>query len=166
MTQIISGNTKLCNHCGKFLSLDSFWIAQQLSSGYQSWCKDCSKRKSRERYLNPEIRKKIDIKNKQWKINNLEKAKLSDRNSHLKRTFGITLEDYDKLLKEQKGVCKICKGPERNPRKKILSVDHDHITGRVRGLLCDSCNNLLARACDNTEILKSAISYLELNSVR
>jgi fructose-1,6-bisphosphatase len=59
----------------------------------------------------------------------------------LKRNFGITLAEYDQMLEDQHGICAICGGV--NPDGKRLAVDHDHETGKVRGLLCTSCNTRL-----------------------
>ena len=65
-----------------------------------------------------------------------------NRASKYKRLFGITLEDYNRMLDEQGGVCDICKKP---PQKYRLAVDHDHKTGAVRGLLCVHCNRSLEK---------------------
>jgi len=73
----------------------------------------------------------------------------------LKRAYGITLDDFDAMVAEQGGRCAIC-GVDP-PR---LSVDHDHATGQVRGLLCDSCNNGLGRFRDNPDSLMAAAAYL------
>lgn len=80
--------------------------------------------------------------------------------------YGITLDDYNKLLQKQHGVCAICHLPEvaiDNRTKEIrnLSVDHCHTTGKVRGLLCTNCNNMLGRSKDNLVILANAIEYLK-----
>jgi hypothetical protein len=61
------------------------------------------------------------------------------------------------MLSEQGGVCYVCKKEDR----RRLCVDHDHRTGAVRKLLCDSCNNLLGRCDDDIEILAKLISYVE-----
>ena len=62
------------------------------------------------------------------------KKKVSDRKSHLKRKYGLTLEAYQELLDSQGGGCPICGKPDPD------NVDHDHETGRVRGILCWDCN--------------------------
>lgn len=66
------------------------------------------------------------------------------RSANYQRKFGITLEDYDKMLDEQKGICAICKKPESVITKyglvRRLAVDHNHKTGKVRALLCTKCN--------------------------
>lgn len=59
------------------------------------------------------------------------------RDGQYRRKFGISTEIYEKMLEEQGGVCDICKRPPKNNR---LSVDHDHDTGAIRGLLCPPCN--------------------------
>jgi hypothetical protein len=74
----------------------------------------------------------------------------------LKARYGLTVADYERMLEEQRGVCAIC-GNEMDPP----CVDHDHATGKVRGLLCKSCNWILGRAKDNPDIFRRAILYLE-----
>lgn len=73
------------------------------------------------------------------------------------KLYRITLKDYNKLLINQNNKCFICGGVDD---KKTLSVDHDHRTGKVRGLLCIRCNRLLGYARDNPTILHSAELYL------
>ena len=86
------------------------------------------------------------------------------RRARLLQVYGLTIEDYDKLLTEQNGVCKICSKPETRYIKGVLvrlSGDHCHTTGKVRGLLCGNCNTALGAFDDNIEIMKIAIQYLE-----
>ena len=73
------------------------------------------------------------------------------------RKFRITLEQYEELLAEQEGGCAICGRP---PRRVSLHVDHDHGTGRVRGLLCFSCNAALGYFGDDGDRLVAAANYL------
>jgi hypothetical protein len=85
---------------------------------------------------------------------------LINRRRNLKREYGLTLEDYDKMLKVQNGKCAICNG--ENPiYKGNLCVDHCHTTGKIRGLLCHSCNLTLGYMKDSKDRLKNAIKYLE-----
>lgn len=79
---------------------------------------------------------------------------------HLERTFGITAEEYQKILDVQGGVCAICQRAKGTGRKK-LAVDHDHITGEVRGLLCASCNRgVLGHLRDDPDAFRRAMAYL------
>jgi hypothetical protein len=90
----------------------------------------------------------------------------ASRRDKLKRQYGLTPEDYDKLLEFQNHRCKICNGTETNRSRRgfrALSVDHDHKTGKIRGLLCDNCNHMLGQAGDNPTILLRAIQYLKGN---
>jgi hypothetical protein len=81
---------------------------------------------------------------------------------HLRRRFGITPEDYDAMFAAQGGVCAICGSP---PRGRRLSVDHDHDTDEVRGLLCSTCNAGIGSMRDDPELLRRAIAYLEAHHV-
>ena len=87
-------------------------------------------------------------------------VKLRERDSYLRRKYGITLEEYDALLAKQGGVCAIC---GRAPRDDIsLHVDHDHATGKVRGLLCFRCNNAVGDLEDDPNILRRAAVYVDV----
>jgi len=108
-------------------------------------------------------KEKIKAQQIEYRENNPEKI----RNHDLKSNHNITLEEYNKMLDEQNGVCAICfeKETDKESNKKIksLAVDHDHKIGSVRGLLCGKCNKMLGMAKDNIFILKNAIEYLKRN---
>src|SRR5436305_14191310 len=79
--------------------------------------------------------------------------KIADRAGHLKRKFGLTLEQYDELLASQSGGCAICgDAPEAGTS---LHIDHDHETGAVRGLLCVRCNNALGQLKEDSELVRA-----------
>jgi len=84
------------------------------------------------------------------------------------KKYGITGEQFRKMLKEQNNVCLICKKPElakwQGSIQKTLAVDHDHKTGKVRGLLCHRCNKALGEFNDDVALLQTAIDYLKQNS--
>jgi len=77
------------------------------------------------------------------------------------KTLGISDEDYWKIYKEQEGRCGICKRRMYSKRYKAFCVDHDHKTGRIRGLLCHSCNSALGLFRDDPIALKRAIKWVE-----
>ena len=81
----------------------------------------------------------------------------NQRDRYLQDKYGITGEEYGKLLAANDGRCWICKGKSGG---KNLAVDHNHKNGRVRGLLCKRCNSVLARMMDNREFLMNAAVYL------
>jgi len=87
------------------------------------------------------------------------------KNRQLKSKYGITAEEYDKLLIDQEGVCAICgdlpnKGWSKG-KSKVLCVDHAHETGNIRGLLCGGCNRGLGMFKDNPKLLICASKYLK-----
>ncbi len=79
------------------------------------------------------------------------------RSHLLEKRYGITVEQYEQMDREQGGLCKICRRP---PGKKRLHVDHDHKTGDVRGLLCSNCNRVLGLMEDREDWLRAAVRYL------
>jgi hypothetical protein len=81
----------------------------------------------------------------------------------LKNTYGLTLDEYYELVRKQKGLCAICGGKPNvvKGKSKRLNIDHNHSTGKVRGLLCNKCNNGIGCFNDNTKNIAAAISYLK-----
>ena len=124
----------------------------------------------------PQRKEQLNKATKLWRLNNPEvireirkrtdeKRRQTRRNKELERKYGLTYEDYLLMLDSQNGVCSICGRPERLLGKggvvRPLNVDHDHSTGKIRGLLCASCNLALGNLEDSVDYLKNAISYLE-----
>lgn len=123
-----------------------------------------------------EYRKQYYLKNKekelkyqkQQRLNNPEyikqyyktlKGKETQRRADLKLRYGITIEDYDQMFELQNGKCKVC-GSEDNGNKRF-HIDHNHKSGKIRGLLCNRCNLMLGHAKEDIEILTKAIQYLK-----
>jgi len=134
---------KECPNCGKkFEESNNKIYCSGNCRGY-SWRKN-----------NPE---KTSVIQKNYRKNHPEKMTKLYRKYTLQK-HGITQDEYDEMLKNQKGMCAIC------GQKKFLVIDHNHITQKIRGLLCFQCNNLLGFAEDNIETLKHAIDYIENKS--
>lgn len=87
------------------------------------------------------------------------------RDRYLRTTYGITLTEYNVILEHQGGVCAVCRKPPKPPKpgKKArhLHVDHDHRTGKTRGLLCFTCNFEVVGKQRDPELLRAAARYLE-----
>lgn len=79
------------------------------------------------------------------------------RDKTLQRTYGITLDEYDAIAQRQGGVCAICGELDETFR---LSVDHEHDSGKIRGLLCGNCNHGLGHFKDRPDLMLAAIQYL------
>lgn len=80
----------------------------------------------------------------------------------LRFSYGITPEDYDQMFKSQRGKCAICRSSDTGQvGKRFLCVDHDHKTGKVRGLLCHRCNRGLGLLNDSLKNVETAVRYLK-----
>lgn len=137
---LITDSGRECSECGQFKPWSEFHKRRDLSTGHASQCKSCRRKRTRR-----------DMENG------------SMRNRELKRKYGIGLDEYNELAKRQGDRCAICgtknKGTARG-KIRYWSVDHDHATGKLRGLLCQQCNALLGMAKDDVAILEKAIEYL------
>ncbi len=117
---------------------------------------------AKARYLaNPEKYKK---KTREYVLNYIKNNPNANRNKHYKKRYGITVEQYEEMAAAQEYLCAICQLPESKKRKdgttSILAVDHDHITGAIRKLLCAGCNHMLGNI-ENKKIPMHRIeSYL------
>lgn len=90
-----------------------------------------------------------------------QRNKARRREYFLQRNYGISSITYAKMLEEQNGLCAICQG---ECVRQTLSVDHNHDTGKVRGLLCDRCNRGLGYFKDDPQLIEAAINYLKEHS--
>ena len=155
MQVVQAGNEilKLCTKCLGQFPLSNFYPHK--TNKYSSICKRCCKEAASKRW--EKNKEKYSISNKKWIKQNREKRKVYTRKQNLKRKFNISIEDYEKMLKDQNFKCKICK----QQKDETFAVDHCHKTLKIRGLLCLKCNTGLGQFMDNIDFLKAAIIYLE-----
>ena len=150
----------LCRHCGKNKPKEDFQ-----EKGHQ--CRDCRNKKIKNWHKKTELteKQKQDRRDaaKRWRERNLESAIKSNRNTMYRKKYGITLYEYNEMLKSQNGVCAICLNFCDTGMN--LAVDHDHNTGKIRALLCKNCNTAIGLFKENTNYISRAIEYLEFNSV-
>ena len=156
---------KRCKICAELKFEADFYAAPGTRDGLRLACKKCNLAARAAKYRanpRPAIERAL-----QWQQDNPEryraklqeyadsgKKKVSDRKSHLKRNYGLTLEAFDALLASQGGGCAIC------GRTDADNVDHDHATGRVRGILCFPCNVAIGLLHDDEERALSAAAYI------
>jgi len=150
-----TGLSKLCPRCACTKHINSYNKDRSRPDGLSFYCKTCNQADwLRQRSADPEGYR-------------AKQARRSYRYT-LRIKFGISLEDYEAKLAQQNGVCAICGQPETSVSKtgaiKALPVDHDHRTGKLRGLLCDACNKGLGAFGDDVNRLRAAIAYLQLYS--
>ncbi len=133
-----SNLNRICINCKEEKSSRDFYFRNKKTGRLSSTCKECDKARVKARHqANPQRTK----------------------NNDLKRTYGITIEEHKRMFQEQNGVCAIC-GCKGDGRWKTLCVDHCHKTGKIRGLLCRSCNTALGQMKDDPTIIQKAVLYL------
>lgn len=125
---------KLCPGCGEVKKLEAFCRNRRSKDGRATYCKPCHNKRGRE------TRKRLYG---------------GSRYHHLKRRYGITPAEVDEMIRQQGGLCAACR------KRPATQVDHDHKTGRVRGILCLNCNAALGAFKDDPRIVWAAIEYLE-----
>lgn len=144
-TGVSNIETKLCSTCKEVKPVSEFDKDHRYKSGYRSQCVEC--------------RYSVFASTKRHAI-------------HVERTYGLSQEDYRKIMEEQDGKCAICKQHETrvtrpNARRYItkqkpnLALDHNHKTKATRGFLCSKCNLALGHFQDSISLLENAISYLK-----
>lgn len=109
----------------------------------------------KRRQENPEYYSK---KAMEWSKANREKVLISSKKNWYKTKYGLTLEEYDQKLKEQNDCCAIC-SKHKSEFVRSLAVDHNHITGKIRGLLCPKCNLAFGYVNEDITILEKMILY-------
>ncbi len=141
--------TKLCRKCGKTKSHGEFGKDCGRPDGLYPYCKVC-------RRANDKITGK--------KYRQSSNGQRVQRAAGLKWKYGVTLAEYDVMFEAQGGVCAICGKPEIATDKsgvvKRLAVDHDHDSGKIRGLLCFKCNSMVGFVQDDSDIFLKVSDYL------
>jgi len=133
---------KICAVCKTSKPINLFYKDKRRSLGVARECKQCKEAETKKRrLLKPHL------------------FKQKRKKAMLKEKFNMTVDQWDKLYENQAGKCDIC-GTHQSELRRALAVDHDHVTNKVRGLLCDSCNNGLGRFKDSSDICLKASEYL------
>lgn len=142
--------SKVCSKCDVDKPIEKFNRAAGNKDGYRSECKECT-----AKYYRQYKKENNEQLKKSWRDASKRHYEISDnaRIKHL-RKYGLDLDGYDRLFVEQSGKCKICS------REISLVIDHCHVTGKVRGLLCNGCNLALAYFEEKPDRMQKAIEYL------
>ena len=135
--------------CKRALPIESFKrrVVSSPDSGWKSACNECNLARRKEIYHE---RKHPD----------------QQREKNLRKSFGLGVDDYETILRNQDYRCKLCgvsAEEEKKRTSKRLAVDHCHTTGKIRGLLCRKCNTGLGNFNDDINLMTKAINYLKEN---
>jgi hypothetical protein len=140
---------KVCSLCKLPKPVEAFRIKMQRGKPYlQARCYDCQRKVWRDKWAS----KDFALRRHEKKV------------QHVKSRYGLSEDDYQNLFMAQDGKCAICGFEETEQTQgtvRRLNVDHNHQTGKVRGLLCNRCNSGLGQFDDDVARLKVAVTYLE-----
>ncbi|MET8686491.1 endonuclease VII domain-containing protein [Streptomyces sp. NPDC004732] len=175
---------KRCSRCKRTMARSAFAGNKSMRDGLQAYCRECAAEyyKERQEAKGRAVRQKVPVPPGHKRCPQCEQIKAhadwernptgpdgyasyckvcrAERNqrSYFKRKYGITMEERDELLVSQAGVCCICLAAP------AVHVDHCHDTGRVRGVLCFSCNAALGQFKDRPDSIRRAAAYVEGNA--
>ncbi len=140
---------KTCPKCHSNKPASEYFKNRASDDGLSGYCKLCDAKNCKD-YEHKNITK---VRKRQAIYRG--KNKMGVRKRNYKYLYGITVEQVEEMRKKQNGLCAICKV------RLATNIDHDHLTGQFRGILCGTCNRGLGIFYDNPTILASAIEYLE-----
>ncbi len=150
--------SKHCPKCKEFKRLSEFYVDKSRKDGRTSWCKICRGKHAKQYHGTPDGKRRHTAHTKKYYEKKGGSKFRAERN--LFRLYGVTPEHFDRLYVEQEGRCAICR-KHQSEFKQALSVDHDHKTKVIRGLLCNNCNLAIGKFKDNPVFLRKAADYLE-----
>ena len=168
---------KHCSRCDTNKNEVEFYKSKNAKDGLQTWCKPCvSETQKVARLADPnkgaewsrksyyknhaENKERVRKATNKWNAANPEKAKRMKFEAKLKK-YKISEKQYDDMLNSQNGACAICAATPLDIREN-LSIDHCHLTGSFRGLLCRKCNLAIGLLKDRSELALSAAKYLAI----
>lgn len=160
---------KVCPGCNEAKPPELYYSRASGRGGSSYYCRPCAAADSSQRRQRDPAGSR-DRRRARYKANaeeNREIARQRYRDNPIQARVSswryqgieITVSEFERMMAEQSGLCLICDKPEAD-NGKALAVDHDHETGKVRGLLCDRCNQGLGRFKDSPELLRRALLYL------
>jgi hypothetical protein len=142
--------TKRCTQCHRDLPLDRF---AKSGKYLRSACKECGNAATRK--YGQRTKPQRNARLREWRRNNPQAAKAKDLRARLVRKYGLTPDEVASMRESQDARCLLCDAPDRE-----LVVDHCHDTGRVRGLLCRSCNTIVGQVEMAPVVLDRLRDYL------
>jgi len=164
----------MCYKCRKEKTVDEFPFDKRRNKMGRP-CNQCNLERGRKyhalhRKEEKDYRDKNKANIKQWFLDNPERVteyrSQYNRMYRISKEYGLSPQEYEEINKNQGGLCAICGQPETqmyNSEVRVghLCIDHDHVTNKIRGLLCMRCNRAIGLFLDNAQLLKKASEYLE-----
>ncbi len=160
----MENKTKCCTLCNIDKDIIEFIKDKGSKDGHTTRCNVCRRAYQKQwRNNNPDKVKALNERKKPKRdlYYNDPENKLKYRKKFIEKSFGIDYSVYEQLQEEQNNLCAICNKPQISTRLNYLCVDHNHVTGKVRGLLCSSCNRGIGLLNDDINILERAVEYLK-----
>ena len=153
---------KRCTKCSKVKLLIEFDTNSSTYDGLYSWCKSCQRIYKSFHTRNYGKNAQTNKVMQRLQMDRHERNLAAKRRSRMKYMYGITPEQYDKILEEQNYLCALC-GCELT-HDAVPSIDHSHTLNEMRGIVCRKCNLMIGLAEDNPRILYLGIKYLHQSS--
>jgi len=151
---------KQCTKCKEIKDLSYFGKDRYKKDNKKSICKKCYKVYDKKRYDSDIVGQRERVKKYRESLTQEQKY-LTNRNTKLKRAYGLSHEQVEEMKRLQDYRCYTCGRLEIEAGSKGLVVDHNHTTGKIRKLLCSSCNTALGLLDENPKIFSSFIKYIE-----
>ena len=151
--------TNLCSKCKQEKPVSEFGKAKEKKNGLKSNCKECCNKTSKASFS--KNKDKYYAKQKDYAVKNSKEIGSYKRDWHFKNKYNLSLEELNAMKVAQNFCCKLCGKHELETPRQSLCVDHCHKTNKVRGLLCESCNQALGLFYDNPEVIRKAAEYIE-----
>ena len=152
---------KQCTKCLQVKSFAEFHNDKHKKDNLHTQCKECHSLRNKTKRKTDIVWREMQAQRaKQYREKYPDKNRDTIRNSTLKAKYGITSKEYDTLFESQGYKCAVC-GSSKNQVYGKMPVDHCHNTGKVRGILCQSCNVTLGKVEEKEEILLALIEYLK-----
>lgn len=150
--------TKICKKCDESKPIEEFHRAPQNKDGRSGSCKTCDN--VLKRAWKTANRKRHNENGRRWRESDPERYREYKRRYLLQSNYGITPKEYDEMLAAQDGVCACCRTSDPGGGRSNFCVDHCHETGRIRGVLCNTCNTAIGMLGDTVESIDRVAAYM------
>ena len=161
--QVEKPHEEFYKHKGRNDGIDDSCVVCKKAARRTPHAKELARARAKIRWSRPDQQELNRKRSRDFRYS--EKGQVYILKDYLRRNYNLTIQQYNKMFADQGGCCAICKKHETEFKKR-LSIDHDHITGEVRELLCQFCNTSLGNFDDNEDRLMEAVNYLRKHKLK